>query len=362
MGTPIGNETGRLPGIELVRFGAALAVLLAHYNHFFIRGYEYVDYAYFRQPLFWLFEPFYHYGTRAVEVFWCLSGFIFFYRYGDLVEKRLSAQKFFWLRFSRLYPLHFATLIMVAILQAFYHRKFGRFFVVEINDVKHFVLNLFFASNWGLQNGFSFNAPVWSVSLEVLVYGLFFAASYWVGSGLLITGLVLFGCLAFGHFNTPENVFVRCVFFFYLGGFGCRWFGWARKSSGWRKASPIAALGLVGIAGYQFSRAGNLDWILIQGVPAALVVLAFSSPLLPGWAARIAERLGNLTYASYLIHFPFQILVMTIAGYAGIPVGFAYSPIFLWVYLVGVFSLAYFIFVNFEMPCQQQIRNLFLVT
>ena len=33
---------------------------------------------------------------------------------------------------------------------------------------------LFLASNWLPSSGFSFNFPVWSVSIEVLLYGVFF--------------------------------------------------------------------------------------------------------------------------------------------------------------------------------------------
>ena len=60
----------KLYGIELFRFGAALAVLFAHYNHFYHYGLEPESFTVTGQPLFKLFQPFYQYGTRAVEISW----------------------------------------------------------------------------------------------------------------------------------------------------------------------------------------------------------------------------------------------------------------------------------------------------
>jgi len=342
----------------LLRFAAAFAVLLAHYNHFFIHGYAYRGYAYEKQPLFAAFAPFYHYGTRAVEVFWCLSGFVFFYRYDTLNDRRLSFRQFFWLRFSRLYPLHLLTLLLVAGLQWTYYRLNGTYFVVEINNAKHFLLNLFFASYWGFQDGFSFNAPVWSVSLEILAYGFFFGVSYWLGSGLFLTSVCLVMCVAANHYTGTEPILVRCIFFFYLGGLSCGIFRASRRRLGPGKEYltllPMTALLVVAAAAFQ--RSANLEWILQLGVPSALIILATASRLFPKALAHGAMALGNLTYASYLIHFPLQILAMIICGVAHVPEGSAYSPLFLFGYLAVVFGLSHAIYSRIEMPAQELIR------
>jgi len=85
-----------------------------------------------------------------------------------LAPLSIGAWQFFVLRFSRLYPLHFATLIFVATLQLGSLSLDGYSIVYPCNDVYHFVLNLFFASVWGFEQCASFNAPVWSVSVEVV--------------------------------------------------------------------------------------------------------------------------------------------------------------------------------------------------
>lgn len=71
--------------------------------------------------------------------------------------------------------MHFLTLVIVAVLQAVSVARFGASQIYDNNNVYHFVLQLFFASEWGLQAGHSFNAPIWSVSVEILVY-----AGFWL--------------------------------------------------------------------------------------------------------------------------------------------------------------------------------------
>lgn len=71
------------------------------------------------QPFYALLKPFSEYGWYGVQAFWSISGFIFFWRYRDSVALgQVGGWRFFVLRFSRLYPLHLATLLPAAFLQA----------------------------------------------------------------------------------------------------------------------------------------------------------------------------------------------------------------------------------------------------
>ena len=96
------------PGIEALRFFCSFAVLLWHYQHFFCAapGEFLPRWEARRQPLFAYLRPIYEHGNLAVEVFWAISGFIFFWKYVSALHSRaLSLPKFWVLRFSRLYPL-----------------------------------------------------------------------------------------------------------------------------------------------------------------------------------------------------------------------------------------------------------------
>jgi peptidoglycan/LPS O-acetylase OafA/YrhL len=129
-----------------------------------------------RLPLFEVLFPFYTDGWLAVDLFFSLSGFVFYWLYARAVaEQAITLRNFAVLRFSRLYPLHFATLLAIAAGQLWFMRSTGSYFVYPENDAEHFLLNLFFVSSWGFERGYSFNGPVWSVSVEMLLYLVFFA-------------------------------------------------------------------------------------------------------------------------------------------------------------------------------------------
>ena len=119
---------------------------------------------------------------------------------------------FFVFRFSRLYPLHLATLVAVAILQSLYFRMHGCFFVYQNNDIRHFLLQLLMASKWGFESGDSFNGPIWSISVEVLVYVVFFLMLRFVTRSPLLNVVVVVACL-----NLSGQIF-SCLAFFYAGG------------------------------------------------------------------------------------------------------------------------------------------------
>jgi peptidoglycan/LPS O-acetylase OafA/YrhL len=167
--------TNKLLGLEGLRFLATLAVLIWHYQHFAFISDKPVDLIKSELPYYAGLFPFYEAGRYGVWVFWCISGFIFFWKYRDAISDRsISGWTFFVFRLSRLYPLHFMTLMLVALLQPIYFTLNGYFFVYPNNDIPHFAAQLFMASDWLPLFGNSFNGPIWSVSVEVLVYAVFF--------------------------------------------------------------------------------------------------------------------------------------------------------------------------------------------
>src|SRR5687768_15414622 len=106
----------KLLGLELLRFASALAVLVFHYSHFAHIDVKSVNTG--PTPCCALLWPFYDYGLYGVQLFWWIIGYIFFWKYGAAIRSRaVAARDFFWLRFSRLYPLHLATLGGVVGLQ-----------------------------------------------------------------------------------------------------------------------------------------------------------------------------------------------------------------------------------------------------
>jgi peptidoglycan/LPS O-acetylase OafA/YrhL len=105
------SGASKLLGLELLRLASAMAVLVYHYNHF-PKIPAAVAIARNNIPFYEWLWPLYDYGQFGVQFFWGISGYIFFWKYGEAIHARaISAKHFFWLRFSRLYPLHLATLL-----------------------------------------------------------------------------------------------------------------------------------------------------------------------------------------------------------------------------------------------------------
>ena len=165
------NTKNYFYGIDFLRWFAAFGVVLYHYSlHFKV---EEVNYSSFLNFLI-LNRDF---AQQFVWLFWAISGFVFTNIY---VHRETNLKNFFISRFARLYPLHFITLIIVMILQFISIKKFGYSQEGYINDLYHFILNIFFASDWGLQSNWNYNVPVWSVSIEIPIYFLFFFTLFYL--------------------------------------------------------------------------------------------------------------------------------------------------------------------------------------
>jgi hypothetical protein len=111
----LGYKLKEIPAIEFLRFFSALMILVFHYVHFTYKGTSLPqNLSNLNLPFYNFLWIFYEFGKYAVQIFWSISGFIFFLKYKNLIaEKLISAKDFFILRLSRLYPLHFLTLLIV---------------------------------------------------------------------------------------------------------------------------------------------------------------------------------------------------------------------------------------------------------
>jgi peptidoglycan/LPS O-acetylase OafA/YrhL len=353
------SDDGKLIGIELLRFASAVAVLVFHFQHFAFFGTTQPSFVASNQPFYPALRLFYTYGFYGVQVFWCISGFIFFWKYcGVVSQRRLGGYKFFVLRFSRLYPLHFATLLFVAAMQAVYFAKNQAYFIYPTNDVPHFILQLFMASNWAPNAPESFNGPIWSISIEVLVYCIFFFSLRYISSSAASVGamIVVSALIQFSKIS-QHPVFV-CVMFFYLGCLTAIVYSQVKNVPRYNAAANIASLAaMAAIIGLQFFYTVKPIYFLLIFSPA-LIFLCVSHVPATKLASRVLVVAGSMTYSSYLLHVPIQLTTATLATYMNwrIPV---YSPAFFLSFLAATLLLSYFCFKYFEMPAQNYLRRRF---
>ncbi len=351
------QETGKILGIELLRFASAVAVLIFHYQHFAFVGASPVDLIRTQQPFYPVLGLFYRDGFYGVEVFWCISGFIFFWKYArEIAGRTLGGYAFFILRVSRLYPLHLATLLFVAVMQFVYKSRNGVFFVYQVNDLQHFVLQLFMASNWGPETAESFNGPIWSISIEVLVYAIFFMSLRYLSSSAIFIALVAVGAGLIQFLKLSEHPLFICLMYFYLGCFTAMVYDRvSQRRTARRLVSALALLSIIALAVLCHFVSVPAKGVLVVFSPALIFLCVTHIPA-GKTNARLLVPAGNITYSSYLLHVPIQIAVVTFCGYTGTRIPF-YNPAFFVVYLVATLVLSHFTYERFEAPLQSLIRR-----
>jgi peptidoglycan/LPS O-acetylase OafA/YrhL len=362
------GPANKLLGLEVLRFLAAFAILVFHYRHFAFVADTPVDLVNERLPLYRLLHVFYDHGPYGVWIFWCISGFIFFWKYRDAVaERSVGGWKFFVLRFSRLYPLHIATLLLVALVQPLYFNLHGYFFVYQENDLAHFLPQLAMASNWGFQDALSFDGPIWSISVEVLVYFFFFvmllATRSWllnlavIAACLVASGQVTAACL------TSSGQIAACFAFFYAGGLAAMArravtpsvYRWMAESVGW-----LAVIGFPLWAWQYKGHLESMDILLLLLIVTPILLFCLSRDIvMPASLQKFVEAAGNMTYSSYLLHFPIQLMAVVGFAIVGAPIPL-YDGGFFGLYIGTTLVASYLIYRYFEAPAQNLIRALLL--
>ena len=358
------GPANKLLGLEALRFLTAFAILVFHYRHFAFVADEPVGLVPERLPLHGLLQVFHDFGAFGVWIFWCISGFIFFWKYRDpIADRSIDGWKFFVLRFSRLYPLHLITLLIVALLQLVYFGLQGSFFVYRENDLPHFLAQLFMASDWGIVHGDSFDGPIWSISVEVMVYFLFFLMLLGTRSWFLNVAVIV-ACLGAASLHVGSQI-TNCLALFYIGGLAAM----ARRaiaSSSYRQAIESLAWLIVIVfpplvASLPRDQLDRFDLALFLAYTPVLLFCLSRAVMLPTSLQKAVEAAGNMTYSSYLLHFPIQLIVMigfTMAGMA-VPL---YDVGFFAIYLATTLLASYFTYRAFEAPAQNLIREVLLQT
>jgi peptidoglycan/LPS O-acetylase OafA/YrhL len=352
----------RLYLLDSFRGLASLSVVIWHYQHFFSTEAGVMSPAFTmdQQPFFDALRLFYVYGHEAVPVFFTLSGFVLFATYFDTISaRRMTVWKFAALRFSRLYPLHLATLLFVAIAQQLSSAIDGKYIIFQFNDGWHFALQIVFASHWGLQSGFSFNGPIWSVSIEIALYALFFALTYCLGKvtrNPFIAILAMFCVSGTLGLLPGAQVLAHSASCFFLGGIA--YAVWNAASCNMTRQKCLGGIALIvcisAFAAYA-SLSPHPNLLHFLAFPSAVIVLATVQLWLPT-AGRSARAIGDITYATYLIHTPIQIAVLLAAKAFGLVIDFTAPGTFL-VFFASVLLLSVPVYYYFELPMQQFCRR-----
>ena len=344
----------RFFGIEFLRLLTSISVLLYHYRHFFGPYNSYSGNNFFDSkaelPFYSLLEGFYTNGFYGVHLFYTISGFVFSHVYLS-TTREVTGKEFFINRFARLYPLHFATLIIVALLQLLHWTTSNSFQIVQINDVYHFVLNLFFISSWGFEEGHSFNAVIWSVSIEIAIYFVFFLLIIYLRKfNLSLTIFLSLILLAINKFDLNDSLFLECARLFFSGVLIYQIVSRFKSTYILMTISTILII---------LSFIGNFKIYLF--CPSVLLLFTSAEEFIKNDKIKNFFKMsGNLTYALYLLHIPTQLLILFVANSLNFSDSIYFETYFFFIFFGIMIFLAHFCFKFYENPLNKKIRNILM--
>jgi peptidoglycan/LPS O-acetylase OafA/YrhL len=275
-------------------------------------------------------------GYLWVEFFFALSGFILIHVYGARFNMS-GYVTFLKTRLARLYPLHLATLLLLLALVWFTRAIAPLTGHTSIFDQPYhpivsgitFVANLFLVQAWNLFPYLSWNAPAWFVSVEFLLCILFpvfaFLARGGRRRGILLIGAGIAGLVALAATSgndgldiTFHNGIFRGMAGFAVGaGMAVVYRGLKRIDIHLVNVLQVGVLaGLIFSIYFGGERHTGNDVVVAAWMMALIFVLALDK----GVVARVFQtgvltRLGEWSYAIYLVQFPLLQALRTIRQY-----------------------------------------------
>jgi acyltransferase len=308
-------------------------------------------------------------GFVGVSFFFVLSGFIIAYNYQKkLQEKEITRRRFWVARIARVYPLHWLTLFIAAILGDYVVASGG------LDWCRHFLASLTLTHAYIPEADyyFSFNSPSWSLCCEQLFYICFpflvpltrnykhLLYIFCVTAILLVVGM---------HFTPEEEIkgywyvnpiarfpdFIAGMLLFQL-------YGRLKDKPITFRQGSLMEIGAVTLFLTFYMCASEIPKVYryscFYWLPVAVVLISFS--LQKGILSRILSHRflvvgGEISYGFYLIHL-FILLSYAkwqkeagfdIAWYVSVPVLFGITV------LLSLLSYRYF-----ERPMNKRVKSL----
>jgi len=296
------------------------------------------------QPFTWLHD----YGWTLVDLFFVVSGYIFSHVYLEQGRLKGSVGTFARARFARLYPLHLATLLLMAALVPWGTPPSLDY---AANDAWHFALNLLMLQDVGLDANLSYNIPAWSLSIELICYAVFVALAV-AGRKVLRFApylLVVAGALATLPEDRSFDHLARGLTGFFVGHLLWRWRGLLGRIPALILAGAIAAA-LWYRPATPFMNFGAYHSLVLW---PAVVLLALRTP----WLSSAPMRwLGERSYSIYLLHVPtYWALSVLVFGGQRVPANIApFVMVAAWVIVLAAADLSYR---HFECPARRWVKQ-----
>ncbi|MGE4313772.1 MAG: acyltransferase family protein [Pseudobdellovibrionaceae bacterium] len=259
-------------------------------------------------------------GSVYVDFFFVLSGFVIYANYGQKLQEGYSLKKFMWLRFWRLYPLHFAVLmafILSDVAQYFIHIEGAALyppFSAPNEGLWAIFCNLLLIQSLHTMDGLSFNGPSWSISVEFYTYlivavllSLAKKKSDIILIGVAIASVILVMMMRGNLYAKIDWGLFRCLYGFCIGCLTYKIYRYVDGKSWFLPKWAVHLLELLTLGGIcvfiEYYSTGLLSSILPLLFSVVIVVFAFEA----GFVSRVLKArpfliLGMLSYSIYMIH------------------------------------------------------------
>ena len=213
-------------------------------------------------------------------------------------------------------------------------------------DLSNFFLHLFFISGWAFENTHTLNFPIWSVSIEILIYIIFFYLIKLIYKYKLILSSLLVVFFLLLDKSNLQLFFSSCGRYFFTGVLVYILFERMNKSY------YLLAVGLVSLI---IALTGTLQLNLL--FPSILIIAGYLDLLLVNKMKNIFTFFGNLTYSIYLLHIPVQLLFILIIFEFKIDHSIFSTNYFFIIFNLSVILFSFLSFKYFENPMRKYIRN-----
>lgn len=351
----------RLDALDGLRGIAALIIALFFHYKKFLPGVSIDEF-----PLSGIFEYLYKDGAICVELFFMMSGFIFFRFYFQKVsEHKIKVESFFGKRIVRLFPLYLITSAVVVIIQKIIDIFMNTYFNTQFPaDIKHKVLNLFgLGFGWLDNQVYPYNPPAWSISVELLLYIIFFVLVWFAGKNKdklysVMLGLIALGVVAI-HFSWSYPMVNRET----GRGLACFFIGCLVSKadevinkyhiSVFKKLIWIASTLLILFAFHDY----NLAYVLVIFPSVILLTLNLftANKVL---SSKPLVYLGKISYSIYMWHYPVMAALWFLSKQFGL-LDFR-TPLALAVYTLVLLAVSVVSYHAIEKPLSKLFGKIFV--
>lgn len=257
-------------------------------------------------------------GYLWVDFFFLLSGFIITHVYGNTLTQQPGLQtirSFLWARFTRLYPLHLVTtlvLVLIALCIPKYLPQLIDGSWHSFMNWKMLPLHLLMVNAMTNYHALSWNIPAWSIGAEWVTYMLslgLFPLFYQRGRRVMIVslGLSAIALVSLVYLHPTQSLDItydlgvlRCLFEFILGT-GLYHFYQKRTGAPLLQEDVTGILILIFIAlSFHFHLP---DLLLLPLFSLLILAIAYNQSRLHRLLEKpLLRYLGDISYSIYLVH------------------------------------------------------------